>query len=98
MTLVGTATETVHSRGSVGLKRAEGLKVDVSIEPSSSPSLSNRRLWDVLVSECYARGYVWGPWWCPDLIHRKLRAILDISLLQSGVERFTHDQTNESTQ
>jgi hypothetical protein len=49
MTLVGTATETVQSLGSVGLKRAEGLKLDVSIVVSSSPSLSKRRFWDVLV-------------------------------------------------
>jgi hypothetical protein len=43
--LVGTATETVQSLGSVGLNFVEGFKDAVSIWGlSSSPSLSNRRL------------------------------------------------------
>jgi hypothetical protein len=61
MTLVGTATETVQSLGSVGLNLAEGLNDAVSIWGlSSSPSLSSRRLCnDVSISTLCSGQSVW---------------------------------------
>lgn len=43
MTLVGTAIETVHSRATVGRKRAEGLNVLLGAASTPSSSTSRRR-------------------------------------------------------